>query len=404
MKKSVFAVSILILLCFTSCHAYISKTETNQTAVQDSIDAISEEEAIKIVSNLILLGNDANILSIANFSSTEYHGDLNDEGYFEINRSKSAFLREHTEINSTNDIRTLFYSAFDSETAEDYLAPLLYGIEIEGNRKPLYTDIDGKLYLNALVPSVCLVYGSWQANTVNIINISSDIIDAEAEIIPFYTNEKIISRLHIKKENNLWRLDDSFGVCFSKITSIDASAPLDSTFESLLKKLKTMDRFNTGNFLFNNCLTFEKGDTYALINVNNIYTFDSELGDIFSSPHPIYFMKEYVTNLLTEELADKINSEITHLYSEDDDEIFYNLQLTVPSRFSRMNFDFGYIIGETDNSVLTVVRYTHCAGKVYTFYRIVPLIKDKENLKFTAPITPSLEYHMYGWEPENTKE
>ena len=64
--------------------------------------------------------------------------------------------------------------------------------------------------------------------------------------------------------------------------------------------------------------------------------------------------------------------------------------------------DFGLI--ETDNSVLAVVRYTHCAGKVYTFYRIVPLIKDKENLKFTAPITPSLEYHMYGWEPENTKE
>ena len=54
MKKSVFAVSILILLCFTSCHAYISKTETNQTTVQDSLDVISEEEAIKIVSNLIL--------------------------------------------------------------------------------------------------------------------------------------------------------------------------------------------------------------------------------------------------------------------------------------------------------------------------------------------------------------
>lgn len=403
MKKSFFVVSILILLCLTSCHAHIPKTETNQTAVQYSLDAISEEEAIKIVSNLILLGNNANILSMANFSSTVYHGNLNDEGYFEINRSMSAFLQEHTEINSTNDIRTLFYSAFDSETAEDYLSPLLYGIEIEGNRKPLYADIDGNLYLNALTPSVCLVYGSWQANTVKIISISSDTIEAEAEIIPFYTKEKIISRLRAKKENDLWRLDDSFGVCFSKITSIDTSAPIDSKIEILLKKLRTIDWFNTGNFLFNNCLSFKTGDTYALINVDNIYTFDSELGDIFSSPHPINLMKEYVTDLFTEELADKINSEITQLYSEDD-EIFYNLNLTVPSRFSRMNFDFGYIIGETDNSVLAVFKYIHCAGKVYTFYRIVPLIKDKENLKFTAPITPSLEHHTYDWEPENTKE
>ena len=156
--------------------------------------------------------------------------------------------------------------------------------------------------------------------------------------------------------------------------------------------------FDTGDFLFNNCLTFETGDTYALINVNSIYNIDNELGDIFSSTHPINAMKEYVTDLFTEEISNKINSEISQLYREEDDEIFYNLYLTVPSRFSRMNFDFGYIIGETDNAVLAVVRYTYSAGKAYTFYRIVPLIKDNGNLKFTAPITPSLAHHMCGWE------
>ena len=381
--------------------------ETNYTALEKNAelqeliwenDEISEEEATIIVSHLITLGNDANILSMANFSPTGYYEDLNNEGYFEINRSESAFLREHSEIYSTNDIRTLFYSAFDSETAEDYLAPLLDGIEIEGSKIPLYTDIDGKLFLNAFSPAVCLAYGSWQANTVKIINISSDTIEAEAEIIPFYTNKKIISKLCVKKENNLWRLDDSFGVCFSTINSIDATTPLDSQFKSLLKKLITVDMFDTGDFLFNNCLTFETGDTYALINVNSIYTIDNELGDIFSSTHPINAMKEYVTDLFTEEISNKINSEISQLYREEDDEIFYNLYLTVPSRISRMNLDFGYIIGETDNAVLAVFRYTYSTGKAYTFYRIVPLIKDNGIFKFTAPITPSLAHHMCGWE------
>lgn len=361
-------------------------TSDAEIALSNSDDS----DALATVRALLRRGNTANIIASCNFFG--YSPDEN--GWYRLDMKNQEFKNHDIEqFSTTADIIEYFQNTFTKSAADKFLAPITKGLnsliaenskttDIFQNSMPLYCDIDGKLYVNALAPAVPLVLGEWSEDNITILSFDTDKITIEAEIIFSYMPFKC-ERANIKiiKENDKWLLDESFAVSFIEHT--ETTQDMDSLN---LPDYKTANALYIGWF---KNYGDEDGDGFAEINLDAV---SSNMREVLKKYNTIEKIKDFIRYVYTEKPAEEMCDMVDQMYKMIDGKLYINLNITI-SPYNGMLTDEKYIVESTDKRI--VIEYG-CREPYFvdqTFYRLIYYYYIDGYWKITDSIDVSSQFH-----------